>query len=49
MFRIEFKIGLIFRRFYNEEESNEPIPHSSKLFNDAFLYGNEIDKEQYFA
>ena len=49
MFRRECKTGLVYRKFYGEDESNEPIPDNNKLFRDGILYGDEIEKEEYFA
>ena len=47
MFRRTHKDGLIYRKFYGEEESLQTIPYSNKLYTDALLSGNEITKEEY--
>ncbi|MCF6258345.1 MAG: hypothetical protein L3K25_18965 [Gammaproteobacteria bacterium] len=49
MFRRMKKNGVIYRKFYGEEESFELIPHDNKLYSDALLSGNEITKEEYEA
>lgn len=49
MFRRECKTGLVHRKFHNESESDAPIPGNNRLFNDAILYGDEIEKEEYFT
>lgn len=37
----------IYRRFYGKQECTEPVPHDNRLFNDALLYGDEIDRQAY--
>lgn len=49
MFRRMHQDGLIYRKFYGDLETAEPIEHTNKLFNDALLLGEEITKEQYLA
>jgi hypothetical protein len=46
-FRWDHKLKIVFRKFYGEKESAEPIEQSNRLFNDALLYGEEISEEQY--
>lgn len=47
MFRWDHQAELIYRCFYGEGEWPEPLPHDNRLFNDALLYGDEIDRQQY--
>ena len=47
MFRRNHKNGSVYRKFYGEKESVEPIPHNNKLYNDALLSGNEITHDKY--
>lgn len=47
MFRRTCTDGLIYRKFYGEKETSQPIPGDNKLFNDALLSGNEIAREDY--
>jgi len=47
MFRRNNKNGSVYRKFYGEKESAEPIPHNNKLYNDALLSGNEITHDEY--
>ena len=49
MFRRMKKDGVIYRKFYGEEESTELLSHDNRLFNDAILSGDEITKECYEA
>ncbi len=39
----------IYVRFYGECESQKLVLHDNRLYNDALLYGNEIDLETYEA
>lgn len=34
-------------RFYGENEKGEPVPHDHRLFNEAILSGDQIDRETY--
>ena len=47
MFRWDHEEEIIYVKFYNKNESLEPVPHDNRLFNDALLYGEEITKEEY--
>ena len=47
MFRRMRKDGSIYRKFYGEEESPDPISDDNRLFNEALLSGNEITQEEY--
>ncbi len=47
MFRRACVDGLIYRKFYGEKETSEPISSDNRLFNDALLSGNEITPEYY--
>ena len=47
MFRWDFHTKRIYRRFYGENESAEPIPHDNHLYNEALLYGEEISQHVY--
>jgi hypothetical protein len=47
MFRWEHQARKIYVCFYGERESSEPVPHDSRLLNDALRYGDEIDRLQY--
>lgn len=47
MFRWDHREKKIYRKFYGESESTEPVPSDSKLFNDALRFGDEISREEY--
>lgn len=47
MFRRDKFTKNIYRKFYGEAESEKPIPHNNRLFNDALRYGTEITLEEY--
>ncbi len=47
MFRWDHQARKIYVCFYGDGESPEPVPHDNRLFNDALLYGDEIDRLQY--
>ncbi len=47
MFRREYMGGLIYRKFYEKDESPIPISYDNGLYNDALLSGHEITREEY--
>lgn len=47
MFRWDHLTHKIYRKFYSGVENPQPISHENRLFNDAFLYGDEITREEY--
>ncbi|RLU03620.1 MAG: hypothetical protein D9N11_03230 [Ketobacter sp.] len=47
MFRRMSEDGAIYRKFYGEEESADPISADNRLFNEALLSGSEITQEEY--
>ena len=47
MFRWDHQARKIYVCFYGDGESPEPVPHDNRLFNDALLCGDEIDRLQY--
>ena len=47
MFFCDRKNDKIFKKFYGKEESPNEVHYTSKLFNDAILYGEKITKEEY--
>lgn len=47
LFRWDFLEKKIYRRFYGENESSEPIPYDNRLFNEAICFGDEITREEY--
>jgi hypothetical protein len=49
MFRWDHTTKQVFRKFYGERESLQPIPHDNRLYNEALMYGNEITAIQYAA
>lgn len=49
MFRRDHIGGLIYKKFYGQEESFRPVAHDNKLYNDALLSGVEIDRDEYVA
>lgn len=49
LFRRMHDTGLIFRKFYGEDEAENPIPYTNRLYNDALLYGEEITRNEYIA
>lgn len=47
MFRWDHQAQKIYMKFYGEAELPDPVPHDSRLYNDALLDGEEISREQY--
>ena len=45
-FRFEKDTRKVYRRFYGESE--DEIPHSSNLYNEAICAGDQITREDYF-
>ncbi len=48
MFRWDAKEKKIYRKFKDEDVEHE-VPHDSKLFSDATLFGDRITKEKYYS
>lgn len=46
-FRWDHVARKIYRKFYRESESTEPVPHDNRLFNDALRFGDEITRDAY--
>jgi hypothetical protein len=47
MFRWDHGAMKVYRRFYGEDESPDPVAHDNRLFNDAIQFGDQITREQY--
>ncbi len=47
MFRHNHLDGAIYRKFYDENESQQPLSHDNQLFCDALLSGEEITQAEY--
>jgi hypothetical protein len=47
MFRWDHLEKKNYRKFYGKSENLEPIPQANRLLNDAFLFGEEITKDEY--
>jgi hypothetical protein len=47
MFRWDHLKKLNYRKFYGRTEHLEPVPQANRLLNDAFLFGDEITKDEY--
>jgi hypothetical protein len=46
-FRWDHVARKIYRKFYRESESTEPVPHDNRLFKDALRFGDEITRDAY--
>ena len=47
MFRWDYSLKKVYRKFYGEQESKSDIPASNNLYNEALLYGDEINYDDY--
>ncbi|TDM05468.1 MAG: hypothetical protein C4K60_11865 [Ideonella sp. MAG2] len=47
MFRWEHLTQRVYKKFYGQVESANPVPHDNRLYNDAILCGDEIDAAAY--
>lgn len=46
-FRWDCRESKIFKRFYGMQEIKEPVPHDNRLYNEALMWGQEIDQQSY--
>ncbi|WP_083941248.1 hypothetical protein [Pseudoduganella violaceinigra] len=47
MYRWDHVAKKVYVRFYGEDERLEPVPHDNRLYNEAILSGDQIDRENY--
>ena len=48
-FRWDCKEKKIYMKFYGRQEDPLPVPHDNRLYNDALMWGAEIDRARYDA
>lgn len=47
MYRWDHVTRQVFVRFYGSPETDIPVPHANRLYNDALRFGEEISPQQY--
>lgn len=47
MFRWEHLTKRVYRKFYGQVESVNPVPNDNRLYHDAICYGDQIDAAAY--
>ncbi len=49
MFRWDHSLKKVYRKFYGEQEHDSDIPPSNNLYNEALLFGDEINRDDYLV
>ena len=47
MFCRDHRTGLIFKKFYSEDEGPQPVPPDNRLYLDAIRFGDKTTEQMY--